>query len=430
MGLLRALRGGQLEQRDGFGELAARIPMPMEAARSLAGPLVNDGTSLLHIDVYKCRSLIADSVAMLPLHAYRTRAYTDTASGAVRTFKEKVPTQPQILVDPCPNDLTPTWNLKHVIMDSLLGDGNAYLEICAVDQLGYPTVVCPIDPIKVRDIYLDEAGHICYEMHDGCVLGNVRSGGTMIHIRGYTRAGTLKGLSPIMAGKQGIALSMAAEEFGSRFFGDGANPSGYLKTEGVIDEDQAKALKRKWLQTYGGLNREPAVLYGGMEWHPISISPEESQFIETRKFQSGQIAALFRIPPHLVGDIDKTTSWGSGIEEMGQGFVTFTLGAWLARIEQAFSFLLPRGQVAKFETDELLRGKALDQAEMLTKYKQWGILSTNDIRHKLHEPPIPDGDIYLQPLNMVDAAKAMDVLAPEPPPAPAPQMTDGPNAPA
>ena len=415
MGLLRnALH--RPERRDSFGTASALIPLPSDGYRSYAGPLVTDDTALAHIDVFKCRSLLCDAVAMLPMRAYRTRAWQD-GNGAARTYAEKVPAQPLLMSDPMPGDLGGQFTLKHRVMDSLLADGNAYLEVAAVDQLGYPTVVMPIHPTKVRQVCLDSRGRTVYEMHDGGTLGAVRDGGTMVHILGYARAGALTGVGVLEAGRQGIALGMAAETFGARWFGDGAHPSGYLKSEGLVSEDDAKSLKRRWAQTYGGLSREPAVLYGGMEWHPISISPEESQFIETRKFQSGQIAALHRVPPHLVGDVDKTTSWGSGIEEMGLGFVTYSLGAWLARIDTAFTYLLPRGQFARNNVNALLKGRIQDRYAAYAIGRQWGFLSVNDIRENEDLPPIPDGDTYLQPLNMVDAAEAMNVLTPPEPPA-------------
>ena len=326
-----------------------------------------------------------------------------------------------------PCDLASEYDFKFRIMDSLLGDGNAYAEICAVDAYGYPTVIHPVHPDCVREVRLNPMGEVEYVMHDGEVMGAVRDGGTMFHVRGYSQAGSLKGISPIMAGRQGIALSMAAEEFGARFFGDGAHPSGYLTTSGDIDQDQATQLKRRWIQTYGGLNREPAVLYGGLEWKPISVSPEESQFIETRKFQSAQIAALYRIPPHMVGDTDKNTSWGTGIEEMGLGFVTFTLGPWLTRLEQAMSYLTPRGQYTKFNVGALLRGRAQDRYSAYATARQWGWMSVNDIRELEDLAPIPGGDSYLQPLNMVDASQAMDVLLKDKPDPAGP--TDGPAEP-
>jgi HK97 family phage portal protein len=369
--------------------------------------MVTNDTALAHIDVFKCRSLIADSIAMLPFRAMKMQAWTDE-TGQIRSYASKTPTQPILLTDPMPGDMSSAFSLMHRIVDSLLGDGNAYIEIAATGMDGWPTALYPIHPSCVRDVKLDSRGRTVFEMHDGGTMGSVRDGGTMVHLTGYTQAGCLRGISPILAGKQGIALNMAAEEFGARWFGDGAHPSGYLFSPGDISEDDAKGYKRKWVQTYGGLSREPAVLYGGLEWRPISISPEESQFIETRRFQSGQIAALYRVPPHMVGDVDKTTSWGTGIEEMGLGFVTYTLGAWLARLEQALSFLLPRGQFVKANVGALLRGRVLDSYQAFSIGKQWGWLSTNDIREMLDLAPIPGGDTYLQPLNMIDAAAALE----------------------
>lgn len=405
------------------GELgSSAIPGPLDGWRSNAGPVVTQDTALAHIDVYKCRSLLADSIGMLPLRAYRTRAYVE--NGVTRTYAEKLPTQPVLLTDPMPGDLAPEFSFKHRIMDSLLGDGNMYAEVAAKGPDGFPSVIIPIHPSSVRDVKLVR-GRLEYEMHDGGIMGHIRNGGTMVHVPGYLQAGSLKGISPILAGKQGIALSMAAEEFGARWFGDGAHPSGYLSSPSDIDEADARTLKRRWVQTYGNLSREPAVLYGGLEWHPISVNPEESQFIETRKFQSGQIAALYRIPPHMVGDVEKTTSWGTGIEEMGLGFVTYTLGPWISRIEQAMSFLLPRGQWTKFNVGALLRGRIGDRYQAYSVGRQWGWLSVNDIRELEDLPPVPGGDVYLQPMNMVDAAQAMDVLMKDQPSPATPAVDPG-----
>lgn len=396
MGVLRRALG--LEAR-GFGEAAARIPGPLDQARSNAGPLVTDDSSLAHVDVFKCRSLIADAVAMLPLRAYRLNAWRDE-HGNDRTYGVKVAPQPLLLTDPMPGDLASEFSFKHRLVDSLLGDGNAYAEVAAVDARGLPSVIMPVHPSKVRDVRMARDGATEFVMHDGGVLGHIRNGGTMVHITGFVQAGSLRGISPILAGKQAIALGMAAEEFGARWFGDGAHPSGYLSSPADISEPDATALKRRWVQTYGGLSREPAVLYGGLEWRPISVNPEESQFIETRKFQSGQIAALYRVPPHLVGDTDKATSWGTGIEEMGLGFVTYTLGPWLARIEQAMSFLLPPGQFARFNVGALLRGRIREQYEAFAVGLNNGWLSPNDIREMIDQPPIPGGDTYYRPLNL------------------------------
>jgi HK97 family phage portal protein len=409
MGLLRhAIRGGT-ERRD-FGSELAKIPGPLDGWRSKAGPIVNEDTALAHIDVYKCVSLIADSIAMLPLRAHRKVASRNEA-GRMVVHGEKVPAQPLLLTDPMPGDLAPEFSFKHRVIESLLIDGNTYNEAAAVDARGVVSVLMPIHPAKVRDVRVNErSGLVEYVMHDGGIMGSIRDGGTMVHWPGFIQPGKLKGVSPIKAGMQGIALSMAAEEFGARWFGDGANPSGYLKHAENKTKAEADRTKRAWVRQYSGLNREPAYLYGGLEWHPITVNPDESQFIETRQHQAGQMAGLFRVPPHMVGDVSKSTSWGTGIEEQGLGFAVYTLGPWITRLEQAMSFLLPRGEYAKMNVGALLRAKITERYQAYATGRQWGWLSVNDIRELEDLAPVADGDIYLQPLNMIEASSALDAL--------------------
>ena len=412
MGLARRALDLATERRStnpAFGVEAARIPLPASGWSSYAGPVVTEETSLAHIDVWRCVSLIADAIAQLTMQSMRQVAWRD-AQGQTRMYLQKVPTQPALLVDPIPDHLNSSYAFKHMAMTSLLTNGNTYNEIAAVDANGWPSVMTPIDPAKVRRVR-SEHGMVVYDMIDGGTMGSFRNGGTMAHWPGFLKAGQLQGISPIAAGMQGIALGMAAERFGVRWFGDGANPSGILKhPDPNLKPEEAERIKKGWARTFASLNREPAIIYGGMEWQQLTISPEESQFILTRQMQGGQIASLYRIPPHLVGDVEKSTSWGTGIEEQGIGFLTFTLGPWVERFEQAMSFLLPRGQLARFRVAELMKGR---QAERYASYaigRQWGWLSVNDIREQEDLPPVPDGDVYLSPMNMVDAAHALDLL--------------------
>lgn len=404
MGLIRAA----LERR-GFGEELAKIPGPLDGHRSHAGPIVTEDTALRHIDVYKNVSLIADAIAMLPLRAFRQAAFVDS-EGRTQLYAERVARQPSLLMDPMPGDLASEFSFKHRVMSSLLLGGHTFNEAAAVDAQGFPSVLMPIHPSKVLDIRVGRGGRTEYHMHDGGVMGDIRDGGTMVAWPGFIQSGKLRGISPIRAGMQGIALGMAAEQFGAKWFGDGAHPSGYLSNKEDVGETKAKETKAGWVRAYSGLSREPAYLYGGLEWHPIQINPDESQFIETRQLQAGQIASLFRNPPHLVGDMTKTTAWGTGLEELGIGFVVYTLGPWISRFEQAMSFLLPRGQFAKFNVGALLRGKTSERNAAYAVGRQWGWLSVNDIRQLEDMPPVEGGDIYLQPLNMVEASEALALL--------------------
>jgi HK97 family phage portal protein len=141
------------------------------------------------------------------------------------------------------------------------------------------------------------------------------------------------------------------------------------------------------------------VLSGGFKWKPITITPEESQFLETRKFQVTEIARLFGVPPHMIGDLERSTSWGTGIEQQSIGFVTYTLRPWLTRIESALSKQLPGGQFVKFNVDGLLRGDSKSRHESYRLGLDGGYYSPNEVRAWEDLAPIENGDSYRQPLN-------------------------------
>jgi HK97 family phage portal protein len=212
----------------------------------------------------------------------------------------------------------------------------------------------------------------------------------------------MMGLSPIEQARQGIGLSLAAERYGARFFGDSANPSAVLETDANLTDDAARRTVESWVSSHGG-RRHPALMSGGLKYRPISITPEESQFLETRGYQRGEIAMLYGIPPHMIGDTEKSTSWGSGIEQQSIGFVQFTLLAWLRPIEAAYSkYLLPRGQSMRFNVSGLLRGDTAQRYTAYTQARNAGWLNVDEIRALEDLEPVPNGAgaSYIQPLNM------------------------------
>jgi HK97 family phage portal protein len=222
----------------------------------------------------------------------------------------------------------------------------------------------------------------------------------VMHIRRYSLPGCLNGISPIEQARQGIGLGLAAERYGARYFGDSANPSSVLESDQNMDDDEVTRVQRNWIASHGG-RRHPAIMSGGLKWRPISISPNESQFLETRKFQRGEIASLFRVPPHMIGDTEKSTSWGTGIEQQSIGFVTYTLGPWLRCIEGAFTNLLPKGQFFRFNVDALLRGDIKSRYEAYSQARNAGWLNVDEIRELEDREPVPGGagQDFLQPLN-------------------------------
>ncbi|MFC9966327.1 phage portal protein [Nocardia ignorata] len=359
------------------------IPKNSEGYFTEAGEHVNDQTALRLAAVYACTRLLADSVASLPLDAYRKR-------GSVR---EEISPAPSLIKKP--SAYLENFEFFFQTVSSLALRGNSFHLINKRDAFEYPIEMEPVHPDCVR-VDLDEVtGRPTYAV-DGVRVAYY----DIVHIRRFTLPGSAIGLSPIQQAQVGIGMGLAAERFGARWFGQSANPSSVLETDQNLDETQAKRLQKSWMSSHGG-KRHPAILSGGVKWKPISITPEESQFLETRKFQRGEIAMLFGVPPHMIGDTDKSTSWGSGIEQQSIGFVTYTLRPWLTCIESALSALLPRGQFVKFNVSALLRGDTPARYEAYNTGRLGGWLSVNEIRALEDMAPIgPEGDTYIQPMNM------------------------------
>ena len=206
-------------------------------------------------------------------------------------------------------------------------------------------------------------------------------------------------MSPIRQAAVAIGMGLEAENYGYRYFRDSAQPSSVLETDQQLDDAAIRQQQQNWISSHGG-RRRPAVLSGGFKWRPISISPEESQFLETRRYQKGEIAMMYGIPPHMIGDTEKSTSWGTGIEQQSIGFAIYTLRPWLSCVENAMGQLLPRGQFVRFDTSALLRGDLKARYDAYRVARETGWMSVNEIRlHEEMEAIGPEGDVYLQPMN-------------------------------
>ncbi|MFD4438996.1 phage portal protein [Nocardia sp. NPDC058519] len=359
------------------------IPKNSEGYWTEAGEHVNDQTALRLAAVYACVRLLADSVASLPFDAYRKKG----------TVREEISPPPSLIKKPSAQ----LENFEFIFqsVSSLALRGNSFHLINKRDAFEYPIEMEPVHPDCVR-VGLDEKTGLATYAIDGTIVPRY----DIVHIRRFSLPGSVVGLSPIQQAQVGIGLGLAAEKFGARWFGQSATPSSVLETDQNLDAEQARRLQKSWISSHGG-KRHPAVLSGGVKWKAIEVTPEESQFLETRAFQRGEIAMLFGVPPHMIGDTEKSTSWGSGIEQQSIGFVTYTLRPWLTCIESALSALLPRGQFVKFNVSALLRGDTPARYEAYNTGRLGGWLSVNEIRALEDMPPIgPEGDTYIQPLNM------------------------------
>jgi HK97 family phage portal protein len=350
-----------------------------------AGVPVNERTAMSHLTVWSCVRLITDSVAMMPVHTFEQ---------AGEELPQRV-ADPDVIDRPHSEMTRSEWHTR--MLWSVLIRGNAYGEILSVGRGGIPTQIEPLHPNEVV-IDRDTSGRLRY------LIGSERRPvmqERMMHIPGIVVPGNVYGLDPISYARQTIGTGLAAVEYGARFFSEGAVPPGVLTTEQKLDTDTALDYQDRWTEAHGNRSRKVAVLGGGLHYDAVQLSPEASQFLATQELTKGDIAGFYGVPPHMIGDVDRSTSWGTGIEEQTLGFVTYTLGPWLRRLEDAWRGVLGGKLYARYNTNALLRSRALDRAAFYRTMREVGAFNIDDIRAHEELAPLPDGmgQDYLQPLN-------------------------------
>lgn len=366
--------------------------------RTTSGKPVNERTAMQTTAVYACVRILAEAVASLPLHVYE---YQDDGG------KKLVHDHPlYYLLHDEPNPEMTSFVFRETLMSHLLIWGNAYAQIIR-DGAGRVLGLYPLLPDKM-DVQRDDRGNIYYVYSRNSdenpmfkEYGDIRlKAEEVLHIPGLGFDGLI-GYSPIAMAKNAVGMTLACEEYGASFFANGANPGGVLEHPGVL-KDPSK-VRESWNSVYRGVNNahKIAVLEEGMKYQQIGIPPEEAQFLETRKFQINEIARLYRIPPHMIGDLDKSSF--SNIEQQSLEFVKYTLDPWVIRWEQSLqrSLLLP-GEKGKYfiklNVDGLLRGDYQSRMNGYAVGRQNGWFSANDIREMENMNPIPDeegGSLYL-----------------------------------
>lgn len=375
---------------------------------SSAGKNVNERSAMQMTAVYSCVRILAEAVAGLPLHLYRYKE----DGGKERAIDNNL----YHLLHDEPNKEMSSFIFRETLMTHLLLWGNAYAQIIRNGK-GEVIALYPLMPNKMT-VDRDENGELYYIYTRSSDEAKTMEGVTVyltprdvLHIPGLGFDG-LVGYSPIAMAKNAIGLAIATEEYGAKFFANGAAPSGVLEHPGTIKDPSR--LRENWNSTFGGSanSGKVAVLEEGMKYTPISISPEQAQFLETRKFQIDEIARIFRVPPHMVGDLEKSSF--SNIEQQSLEFVKYTLDPWVIRWEQSLSRSLlnedeKRKYFFKFNLEGLLRGDYESRMSGYAIARQNGWMSANDIREleNLDKIPAEDGgDLYLINGNMLPLNKA------------------------
>ena len=349
-----------------------------------SGKSVNEKTAMQTTVVYACVRILAETIASLPLNVYQ---YTDKG-------KEKaVDHQIYSLLHDEPNPEMTSFVFRETLMSHLLLWGNAYAQIIR-DGRGNILALYPLLPDRMV-VDRNSVGELFYEYRKdtGYVILRPED---VLHIPGLGFDG-LVGYSPIAMAKNAIGMAIATEEYGAKFFANGANPGGVLEHPGVV-KDPAR-IRESWNAVYQGTGNahRVAVLEEGMKFQSIGIPPEQAQFLETRKFQTEEICRIFRVPPHLVANLDKATF--SNIEHQSISFVVHTIRPWLVRLEQGLNkALLKSSEKGRYFVGfvverPIARRLCVEDAGYAVGIQN-GFLSPNDVRALENMNAIEHGDIY------------------------------------
>jgi HK97 family phage portal protein len=385
------LRGLSAERRSsgGTGVLLsqAAIPPPGYYYPTDSGETVNTDSAMRLAAVWACVNLLTDITAPLGWHAFR-----QMPDG----IQVQLPDHP-ILINPSNEPSLSAADWRAQMMRSLLLRGNAYGLIKQTGSHGEPTKIQIIHPDYVSVVRLGPLGPFEFR-----VLGERKdlwqAGGDLWHVPAYTVPGTPVGLSPIDYARQQIGLGLASEAFGAKWFGDGAIPSAVLSTDQQLTGEQATVMKQRWNEAIHG-NRSVAVLGAGLDFTPITVSPDESQFIETSRLNATAIARIFGVPPEMIGADGGTTNTYINVESKMAHLLVLSARPWIVRLEHALSALLRSTDNIRANTDELLRTDAKTRVDIQTQRLRMGTRSVNEIRAEDNMPPLPNdlGDEFLWP---------------------------------
>lgn len=354
--------------------------------------------SLTLPSVFACVRVISETVASLPLLTYRRQGRGKSRAGDHILYK---------LLKEQPNPEQTSFEWREMMISHVTTWGNGYSEI-VWSRRGQPVALWPLRPDRMT--VERKNGELLYHYRRNNGQPDTFPAYRVHHIRGLSGDG-LTGYSPVRLAMQAIGLGLATEEFGARFFSNGARPGLVIKHPGVLKKEAHDRLRSSWNGDHQGLSNAHRVkiLEEGAGIEKIGVPPEEAQFLETRRFQALEIARMYRVPPHKIGLLENATF--SNIEHQAIEFVVDTIRPWLVRHEQAMRRDLLVGQeehdtlLIEYLVDGLLRGDTLSRYQAYAIARQWGWQSANDIRQMENMDPIQGGDAYLTPLNMVSASE-------------------------
>lgn len=345
--------------------------------------------------VYACVSIIADSIAMLPVVVERVT--TDSAGRPQREPQIDHPVS--ILLNRRPNKYMTPYSYRQTNLTHALMYGNGYATI-RLDGNGAPIDLIP-QPSSVQPFFKDASADypdLYYRLPYASGGAPELPANQIFHLRGFTLDG-ICGISPLTNARNAVGWGLAMEKYGNKFFANDARSGGYLKHPNKLSPEAYKRLQESAQSRFGGLENAHTVkiLEEGMEFQENTIPPEDAQFLGSRDFQIAEIARLYRVPLVLLQSMAKSTTWGSGIEQILLGFVRWTLQPWLTQYEQEASLKLltdlerRQGLVVRVNVDVLLRGDSAARAAWYKAMSDIRALLPNEIRAAEGLNPLPSG---------------------------------------
>ena len=385
MTFLRAIAREARQNTLGPGEVWAKDLVPVGG--TVAGQRVSQESGSRLGAAYACIRFLSEVIGSLPLGAYRKvggRVEQVSGPGWLENANLDLP-----------------WNeFAEQLLSSVLTDGNGYARILR-NRLQLPAELIPLHPSEVS---VKRASNGRPEF---TVRGVIVPREDMLHVPAFVPPGGLAGVSPIEHCRRTFGLAQAAEEYGAAFFENGASPGGVIEHPGEATPERMKQLAQSWRRSHGGTKQAhmPGVLVGGASWKQVTIPNDQAQFLETRKMSRTEVAGIYRVPAHVIGDLERATF--SNIEHQSIELVRYTLVPWLKRLENRLSPLLPRGQYVKVNVEGLLRGDTAARYRSYATARQWGWMNVDEIRELEDLSPLPDGagEEYLVPQNMAPAGE-------------------------
>lgn len=358
-------------------------------------------TAMKYTAVFSCIRVLSETFAVCPIMLYRKN------QDGTRSIATDLPVY-SVLHDK-PNEEMAPFNFKEMCMMNVNSGGNIYAEKL-FNKYGDLVGLYPYRWEMVRMDRRTMDKRLIYYVRDGNhEIEKTRD--QIFHIPGLSFDGVC-GVSPIQYAAGAIALGMAYESFSNGFYRRGVQATGAFTTPTVLNDTAYERLKKDLEKNYAGLRNtgRPLLLEGGLTFLPFTINPADAQLIENKKFQIEDIARIYRVPLHLIQNLDKATN--NNIEHQSLEFIMYTMLPWFKRWEENINMQLlsdkerQAGYYVECKIDSLLRGDVASRAQAYAQGRQWGYLSANDIRKLENMPPIANGDVYLQPVNMVEAGSS------------------------